>query len=369
MDISTLVSRMSLAGDFEFIARNPLAQFGVPGRRYIGAEILPERTVEANSYTEEFIRYRSIIANSGTRYSPVQYKKGALAGSMQVTLANSDIGNDLTSRELDALIRILGRRMDVQAAAQLTNFLDATINVPLVERNEAMRWQALTAASVALRGDNNYTEDVAYSNPSGNRVAASAAWSNNATDPFLDIFAIRTAAAAKGFTIKRIVTSTAITSILGNNAKVQARTGRAVVAIGGTGVSIANGSATLSEINAQLGADNLPAIETYDLMYRTLTGATRFLPAGYMVFICDTARDPSLDLGDTYANAPEILDQLNAVVGYVGIGFAAGQSTQGRAIWSEAYNNKPPRVEAEGWQTSLPVITDPDAVFCITGIS
>ena len=55
-DIRTLVSRMSSSGDFDLITTNPLAQFGSRGRRYIGAESLPERPGDSNQYTEEFIR-------------------------------------------------------------------------------------------------------------------------------------------------------------------------------------------------------------------------------------------------------------------------------------------------------------------------
>lgn len=377
MDIRTLVNRMTAAGDYQIIARNPLAQFGLPNRRYIGAEILPERTVPVNNYIEEFVRYRSIIANAGTRYSPVQKKGGALSGSMKVNLADSDKGSELTGRDYDALLRILagntnvagGSNPTMAAVAQLTNFVDLTVNIPLVERLEAWRWQAIVSASVTLSGDNNYTETVAYSNPSGNRFAQSAAWSTNSTDPFTDIFAAMTAAATKGFAIKRIITSTAVMTILGNNAKVQARTGRAVLAVGGSGVSVANGRASQAQINSTLQEDGIPAIERYDLQYRTETGTARFMASNVMVFIGDTQRDPTLDLGDTYANAPEILDTLNGVVGYMAVGRAAGQAEPGRVILSEAFNNKPPRVWAEGWQTALPVITDPDAIFVITGIS
>lgn len=379
MDIRTLVGQMTRAGDFQIIARNPLAQFGIPNRRYIGAEIIPERTVEVNNYIEEFVRYRSVIANAGTRYSPVQKKGGALSGSMQVNLADSDKGAELTARDYDALIRVLQSNINnaalgasnptMAAMAQITNFVDLTVNIPLVERLEAWRWQAIVSASVTLSGDNNYTETVAYSNPSGNRFAASAAWSTVTTDPFLDIFAAVTAAAAKGFTIKRIITSTNVVAILGNNPKVQARVGRAVLNIGGSNVAVASGRASQAEINAQLQQDGIPPLERYDLQYRTETGTARFMPSNVMVFICDTQRDPTLDLGDTYANTPEILDTLNGVVGYMAIGRAAGQSAPGRVIQSEAFSDKPPRIWAEGWQTALPVITDPDAIFVITGIA
>ena len=45
------------------------------------------------------------------------------------------------------------------------------------------------------------------------------------------------------------------------------------------------------------------------------------------------------------------------------------QAAPGRVIRSEAFESKPPRIEAEGWQTSLPVVTDPEAVAVIESIS
>jgi len=369
MDIRTLINRMSLAGDFQLIARNPLAQFGVPNRRYIGAELLPNRTVEVNNYIEEFIRYRSIIANAGTRYSPTQKKGGALTGVMQVNLAESDKAAELTGRDYDALLRILASNDSMTAIAAITNFVELTINVPLEERLEAWRWQAIVSAAVTLSGDDSYTETINYSNPSGQRAAASAAWSTATTDPFADIFAMVTLAASLGYTITRIITSRNVASIMGNNAKVQARTGRLILNVGTGGVAVASGRSSLLELNAALALDGLPPIELYDLQYRTETGTTRFMASNVMVLVAETGRDPALDLGDTAQLAPEILDRLTNTVGYTAIGRPVGQSEPGRVIRSEFFPDKPPRVWAEGWQTALPVITSPQAIYVINSIA
>lgn len=369
MDIRTLVNRLSAAGEFLVIARNPLAQFGLPNRRYIGAELLPNRTVEYNNYIEEFIRYRSVIANAGTRYSPTQLKGGALVGAMQVNLADSDRASQLTGRDYDALLRILGSNQTEPGIAQITNFVDLTINIPLEEWLERARWQAIVSAVVQLRGDNGYTEDVPYSNPSGQRAAASAAWSTTTTDPYTDIFAMQNLAASLGYTISRIITSRNVLSIMANNPKVQARTGRAVLNIGGSNVAVATGRASLTEINQSFSADGLPPMELYDLQYRTETGTARFMPNNVMVLLAETGRDPQLDLGDTAILAPELLDRLGNTVGYTAIGRAAGQAEPGRFIRSEFFDDKPPRIFAEGWQTALPVITDPQAIFVINTIS
>jgi hypothetical protein len=56
-------------------------------------------------------------------------------------------------------------------------------------------------------------------------------------------------------------------------------------------------------------------------------------------------------------------------LGYTAIGRGAGQASNGRVIRAEAFDNKPPRIEAEGWQTALPVITEPEALAVISSIS
>jgi hypothetical protein len=63
------------------------------------------------------------------------------------------------------------------------------------------------------------------------------------------------------------------------------------------------------------------------------------------------------------------LEELDNVLGYMAVGTAAGQDNPGRVIESEAFSRKPPRVENEGWQTGLPVVTQPEAIAVITGIA
>lgn len=362
MDILGLLNQMDADGSIAAIARNSLAQFGRRTRRYLGATLLPERIVPDNIYKEENIRYRSVIANAGTRYSPVQLKKGALVGSFTVELADSDIGSELNGRDYDALLRILGRGADMEAVASLTNWLDTTVNIPLIEWNERARWQAIVSAVVQLRGNNGYTEDVNYSNPAGHRAAAAAQWSNNATDPFADIYAMAQLLADKGFTVNRIITSRKVVGIMALNAIVRTRTNRVTVNTSGQ-IQALSGRVQLAEINAFLSADGLPPIELYDLSYRTSTGTGRFMPDTVMVMVATTGRDENLDLADGR------VEVLPDTLGYLGVGRPAGQSDAGRVIRQESFRNKPPRIESEGWQTSLPVITEPEAVAVITGIS
>lgn len=362
-NLATLIQQLLQSGDVLRIARNPAAQFGTPTRRYLGAELLPERTVQANAYTEDQIRFRTVIANAGPRYGPTQKKGGVLVGSFEVKLAESDIAAEFTSQDYDALLRFLQQNLTIQATATVVNFLDSQVNIPLIEWIERARWQALVSAQVNLRGDNEFTEDIDYANPSGHRAAAGGTWSNDSYDPFLDIYAMADLLASKGFAAEqgRIVTSRNVVSILAGNAKVQARAGRILVSTGGQ-IQGGAGRATLGQINAALREDGLPVIELYDLQYRTSTSTGRFMPNSVLCLFGATGQQAEIDLGDTSV----VLDN---VLGYAAVGRPAGQSDPGRFIRAEAKEDKPPRIEAEGWQTVLPVVQEPESMAVISSIA
>ena len=362
MDLATLIARLLADGSIPRLSANVAAQFGSGRRRLLGAEIMPERLVPENSYKEESIRYRTVIANDGTRYSPTQLKKGELIGSFLVTLAESDIARELTGAEYDALLRFLQSNQSMDAMASILRWLDTTVNQALIENIERQRWEAIVDASVALRGDNEYADTVAYSNPTGHRVNAGAQWSDDANDPFDDIFAQADFLATKGFSVGRMVTSRAVVSILAGNEKVKQRVGPVAVTSGGQLAGV-GGRATLAAINGVLSADGLPLIETYDLQYRTSTGTARFLKADAFVMVAETGRDENLDLGDTE------IEIVPDTLGYAAVGRPAGQSAPGRFIRMERKEDKPPRLEAEGWQTALPVITEPEALAVIKAIT
>lgn len=361
MDLVTLLNELNQNAGFERIARNPSAQFGRPNRRYVGAELLPERTVQSNAFKEESINYRTVVANSGTRYSPAQKRGSDLFGSFLVELAESDISREFTGQQLDVLIASLQRNATMEAMASITNWLDTTVNLALVELLEAQRWQAIVNAAVVRTGDNKLSETISYSNPSGHRAAAAAAWSNDANDPFEDIYTMADLLASKGYTVSRIITRRAVFSIMAANAKVKSRVGVAVVNPSGQ-ITSAAGRASLDAVNGALMADGLPPIELYDLQYRTATGTSFFLPAATMVLACTTGRMEDVDLGDETRTIYDVL-------GYTAVGRGVGQANPGRVIQAEAKMDKPPRIEAEGWQTALPVITEPEALAVIHTIS
>lgn len=362
MDIAALVNQLMTDGTVRTLALNQRTQFGIQPRAYLGATLLPERTVSENAYREDSIRYRTVIANSGTRYSPSQKKGTDIIGTFLVELGDSDIAVELTARDYDALIRLLQSNPTMEATAALTNFLDRKVTLALVEYNEKQRWDAIVDASVVRTGDNAYTETVTYSNPSGHRANAGGTWSSDAYDPFADILAMADLLEGKGYMVGRIITSRTVLSILSGNDKVKTRTGVATINTSGQ-IAATPGRAARDAINLSLERDGLPPIEIYDLQYRTQTGTGYFLSRAAFVMVATTGRDETIDLGDS-----EDLT-LNDTLGYTAVGRPAGQPDPGRVIRMEAKEDKPPRIEAEGWQTSLPVITEPEGIAVIKAIS
>lgn len=367
MDLAFLVENMVNRGTFSRVVNNPLSQAGTRRRRYLGASILPERTVPENLYTEDQVRYRTVIANDATRYSPVQLKQGALAGSVEVRLGEIDTGSEFTGKEFDTLVKLLSRggtdrRISMEGAAQLTRWAERSLNLPLIEKMEKQRWECLVDGQVVRTGDNNYTETITFPNPSGHRVAAGDAWSDDSYDPFDDIDSIVATLEGKGYTVNRIIASNTVINILRANLQVRNRAGRIVIDAGvATTIS---GRLTLAGLNALMAEDSLPPIERYDLQYQTQTSSGYFLKRDVMVFVCTTGRDEEVAIAGN-EGVPLIVPD---VIGYQAVGRAAGQVAPGRVVKVDLYDGKPPHIQGQAWSTTFPVLLDPEAVAVITDI-
>lgn len=363
MDVEALVAKLIDSGDFTRIMGNVRAQFGRSTRMYKGAEILPEQTVTENSYTEDEVQFRTIIATDGTPYSPVQQRDGDLVGSIDVKLGDSDIGRQMTGRTYDAVLKILDDlNADIeQAGNQILNWTDTVINGALIEKAEAERWQAIIDAQVT-RKIGAVTEIVSYPNPDGHRFNAGGNWSDDTYDPFDDIEQAVLVLEEKGYRVSRILTSNTAVTKLTNNDKVKQRVGPVVITAGSvssaTGVRI-----SLERVNEVLAEDGLPPIERYDLRYRTESGSERFLASDAMAFIAESGRDIEYDVGDT-----EYIPLFNTL-GYYAIGTPSGHSMPGRKVLVKYHEKKPIGLDAEGYQKSLPVLTVPEGIAVIRGIT
>jgi hypothetical protein len=363
--IRALVEQLNRDSAFARITNNPAAQFGSGSRQYLGASLLPEVKKKANKYTENGIKYRTLVANDGTRYSPVQKKGGVIVGSFDVELGNSDIGSEFTGEEYDTLLDMLASAgqgvQSPEAIRQLLNWADTTINLPLKELNEKQRWEAIVDAEVIRKGDNKYEETVTLSNPTGHRISAADPWSDDDTDPYIEIMDMVDFLTGKGYFISRIFGGRTVSSKLSVNAKIRQRVGRISIA-SGTVTGLA-GRASKAELDTLFSQDGLPPIEEYNLQYRTQDATGYFLKRDVLVFACTTGRDIELDFGD------EEFIPMRDTLGYTGIGRPQGSTTQEVRTVITPYENKPMRIEGEGWQTSFPVITEPEAIGVIKDIT
>lgn len=371
MDLQNLIERLILSGDVEVIRTNPRAQFGTPTRQYLGATLLPERTT-SNRFTERAIRFRTVIANDGDRYSPAQ-KKGQAGGmwqSMEIVLGDSDIAREFTGRDYDGLIELLNsggnqERIAFEAAQRILGWCDVEVNLALVELNEKQRWDAITNALVQRRGDNGFYEPVYYHNPPGHRSNAGGVWSDPTYDPWPDIVAKAQQLRTKGLPVNRIVYSSFVEGILLAHPKIMQRlTGQTtIIAPGGVIQTISTGMVvTQAQLYGLFQQSRLPIPEVYDEVYFTQVGSARFTPDNVMYFFCTTGRSEQIVLQQDLLLVPNTL-------GYLALGVPVGQSVPGRRLYLQAYQSKPPRIEGEGWQTSLPVILEPEAIGIIKNIS
>lgn len=362
MDLGTILRQLEASQDFYTLANTPVIQFGRPAAPLLGPTVLPERRVDLNEWTEQAIRYRTFIANDGTRYSPAQMRpSGMITGSMFVSLGNQDVAAQLTSKDYDALLRHLRSNATMETIANsIMQWTDNSIVQPMVRLQEKQRWDALVGAQIVRVGDNGYSETVTYPNPAGARAAAGGAWSTDTYDPFNDIYAHVDALTALGYTANRFITSRRVVTILGRNDIVQKRSA-GVRYVSNTEVIL--GRITAADINSALGADGLPAIETYDQVYYDLAGTHRYIPDNVFIILATTGSDETIQYPQ---GEPRLVEN---VLGYSAVGTAAGQNTPGRVVMMEAKNDKPPRIEGQGWQTTLPVLMEPEAIRVITGIA
>lgn len=359
-DIGTLIRVAMEDGSFQRLANSPQTQFGQGTRRYIGAELLPERTVESNMFREDMFRLRTIAASDGSHYSPTQLKSGDSFQSIMVECGDVDIRRELTAREYDALLKLLRQGDDMQAMTQLIGWADTTLVKAIAEKAEAERWQAICNAEITRIGDNGYSEVVSFENPLNHRATPLAPWSTVTTDIFQDIHAMVDLLISKGYNVSRIITSQSVVSMMSRNDTIKGN----VIADS----MISTGRATLQAINAALESDGLPPIERYDLQYRVqtpngLAASNRFFPNDAFVLIGGTNEGYTLDLGD------EEPMRFENTLGYYAVGTVTGMAAPGRKVHVENFESRPPRIEGEAYQSGVPVITYPEAIAVIQGIT
>lgn len=363
MDIGILLEQSQ--SDIHTVVSNPLAQFGPPEDPNLGLTLMPERNVEENMFTETRISYRTVVANNGTRYSPVQLKGAALVGSFDVKLESSDIGAQLTAQDYDAIIKILkrysGSDIPMQALMNLLKWVDKSLVQPLVVKNERMVWECLVDAAVPIEGDDGYKDTVNISNPAGHRVA-SGDWADPTYDPMIDIYARADFLKEKGIRVTRQITSSARVSQLLNHPKVKTAARGFITVDAGALVGSEN-RLTLAGLNSFFAENELPPVVKYDKTYHVQNGPARhFLKRDVWVMTGATDQSEEIEIAD---GDPLILSNT---LGYVGVGTNAGYTSPGRMIKTEAFDGKAPHVDGQAWQESFPVNLNPEAITVLKDI-
>lgn len=364
MDILTLLEN-SLE-EVNMVVSNPLAMFGPPEDPFLGLSLLmPERLVDENQFTETRISYKTIVANNGTRYSPVQIKGGAFVGSFDVKLESSDIGAQLTAQDYDAIIKILkrynGNDIPMQALMNLLKWVDKSLVRPLSVKNERMVWECIVDAEVQIEGDDGYKDVVKISDPAGHRVA-SGDWSDPNYDPMDDIYARADFLKGKGIRPNRQIAPNPKVQQLLNHPKVKAAA-RGFISIDAGALVGSENRLTLNALNAFFAENELPPVVKYDKTYNVQEGAARhFLKRDVWVMTgtTDTSEEIPVEDGD-----PLIIE---GTLGYVGIGTNAGYTAPGKMVKLEPFDGKAPHVDGQSWQESLPVNLNPEAVTVLTDI-
>ena len=375
MNLAALIAYLLSSGSLGEVVNNPVAQFGTDAEPLIGARFLPEVTRTSNEYRERDIRFVTVVAPHASRFSPVQARDGQSVSSMLVTLGESDIGADFEGEHYDALLEYLqqlndGAMPSMEQLVTLLNWVDVRVVRALKVRNEVDRWKAMVTGEVPIKGDGGYEDLVVYEKPAGHRVAAGGAWSNVNYAIYDDITTMVSLLRGKGYQIGAIVCGESVIQKMLRNKDLQTRAGGSRISINATGQLLGQPASlmTRAELGAIFADDNLPPITEYNGLFRrpsTIGGWTTdfYVPRDAMVFLGLTGREAF------YRDANNVATVITDVLGYTGIGRPAGQTTPGARVVLQAFEDKPPRVNAQGWQTSLPVIQDPEAIAVITGIA
>lgn len=365
-DINVLLQELSDKGAFDNLANNPQLQFTADNQELLFSSLLPERLVQQNEFKESGIRFKTLMANDSTRYSPPVKRGNAILSSTVVSLADSDIAAELTMQAYESFIRTL-TASPMQAVANLLRFIETGVAMPLAILREKYRADIFDKGYIERKGANQFYELVKVPEIAGHRITV-LDWANPATSILSTLKSVKKMLLKKGYKITQMITtSDVIEDYLVPNNEI-AKYGLMVINNApGTGSAQAVALPTMSEqqvVFSALAANSLPAPTIYDHGYDTLgeepgdTGYKQFLNKK-VILVCNSGRTQDLSLGDntnlTLANT----------LGYTAIGVTTGQLQPGVRTKVTNYDGKDARIEAYGWQTSFPVLQDPEAYVVI----
>ena len=371
--IAALIAYLLQTRQLQILPGNLLAQWGPPGRRFLGADFMPPRLLENNADTIDNLSYYTVAAKDGTRSSPAQLVKGGVVfGSIQYALTNSDLARQFTGNDYEGLVRYLQRRETVQAQAAVVGWTDTTLVQALVERDEFKIWARLTTGGFGRFGDNGFVEFIDGPSLSGQYVIVAGDWSDPTYNPWPDIEARIQREVNLGYEKSgiRVVFTDQIRTILKQNPHTAVKAGKSVLVTNSAGqiqTQPITGIVDDADIDAIFRAMGVQAPISYDLRgFSPGHVQKRFFPEGNMLFMGATGRTEEVRYNE---DNPEDVQVVNDTVGFLGIGVANAQQTPGRRVEVRPFlNQKDARLEGEAWQTSDPILLEPLAVAGLSGI-
>lgn len=365
-DINTLLLQLQDKGAFDELANNPSLQFSADDQEFLFSQLLPERLVSQNEFKESGIRFKTYMANDSTRYSPPVKRGNAFLSSTVVSLADSDIAAELTMQAYESFIRTL-QASPMQAIANLLRFFETGVAMPLSILREKYRADIFDKGYIERKGANQFYELVKVPEIPGHRITV-LDWADPTTSILTELKSIKRMLANKGYRVNQMITTSEILEdYLVPNEEIKQYGLMVINSAPGAGLQQAISLPTMSEqqiVLSALAANSLPAPTIYDHGYDTLgqdnddIGYKKFLN-NKIILVASTGREQDVALGD---NQNLVLPNT---LGYTAIGLATGQLQPGVRTKVENFDGKDARIEAYGWQTSFPVLQDPEAFVVI----
>lgn len=371
MEIGALLDYLKRTRAINQLVASPITQWGPSNRRMLSPNFLPPRTVQDNYGTEERVRFRTVAAVDGDRYSPAQMvDSGELFGRLHWRLGHSDLTRQIAGSDYDGIVNYLNQNLTMDAAARVVGLTDTLLLQGMVEHDELMNWDAIVLNSQTRRGSNGYLEYEEGPSLDGHRVSASVDWTDSTTDPWTsDIIPRVMLLQDLGYSPAgiRVVTTYKVLQTLADHPATMRRIISNPLYAGQSiqeAIGILGQSDVVSVMIRKLG---IKSVDTHDLRIQTKTGEKRAYPEGHMTFIASTGISEEVRYN---VDDPSQVMLIENTLGFTGIGRPNGVTNPGRQVALRSFSNqKDSRIELEGWQTTGPVILEPQAITDIGDIT
>jgi hypothetical protein len=372
-DLLGLISYLRERREFQRIANNLLMQWGPQNQPLLGPEFLPPRFLDENEGTIDRVRIRSSAAKDKSRYSPApKMGRAQMFGSIRYRLGDSGKLEEFTGPDYEGIVKWLNQNLSMEAAARLLGLFRDMLVKSLVEHDELKTWEAIQTNAVTHRGDNGYFQYENGPDLTDNFMDVSAEpWTDEDSDPWEHIFTAVNTLVDLGFDKGgiRIVYTNKVANALRRNPHTATRAGKSVIVTNGSGQVTASRLTTMvsnADLTGLFEGEGLQAPREYDRRIGTETGELRAYAEGHMSLIASTGMNEEVRFNQ---DDPSDVRVINDVLGFLGVGKPPGQPTPMRETFVRAYTEQTDkRIEAEGAQTTGPVILMPQARVEISGI-